>query len=67
MSKNSFNGLFAGPGKVILLDDEGVKPRVTLPDDELCRACGDAYTVLEVIDGRCFCCRYHAELNKETK
>lgn len=67
MGNSSFNGLFASPGKVVLLEEEDLKPGITPPDDELCGACGNRYTILEVINGRCFCCRYGAELNRGVK
>lgn len=59
MGNSSFNGLFASPGKVVLLEDEGIRPPVTLPSDQHCLNCGDAKTVLELVDGVCFDpCRY---------
>lgn len=66
MGNSRFNGLFARPGRVLLVEDD-VKPRATLPNDALCNVCGDECTILEVTNGSCFSCRYRAEFNRRTK
>lgn len=55
------------PGKYPAFEDD-VKYPVTLLQDSHCLNCGDAKTVLELVDGVCFDpCQYGAYLQKEKR